>query len=1025
MTCFGINNEGELVFDFWHEDCDIVNNETVYNGQNSTLWVNFREAFPDKIKETYQNLRNNKLITYDKFIEYFIYNGSDMWSASVYNEDSEYKYISMLKSDNDASNLYQVRGTGEEHLKYFIENRLNYCDSKWYASDYADDYVALRVYTPTTWAGVEPNPSITVTPFSNMYAGVRYKANGTLLQQRAEKNVPVTFSPPSGTDLTYSEDFSDTESAIYGASQISSLGDLAPLYCGTLNVSKATKLIDLKIGDSTEGYVNEHLHSLSIGTNKLLKTINVCNCPKLTSELALSECPNIEEIYATGSGITGVALANSGFLKIMRLPATITSFVLKNQHYIEILSFEGYDSIETLWIENCPTIDEIGILSHCTNVKRVRLTNVDWAFDDTSFLYSLKERGLFGIDENNTNTTNAWIDGKCHITSLTGEEMAELNSLYPYLKITYDNLTTQLIFMSDDGETELCRQTINNGGDGVDPITNGTISTPTKTSTAQYSYTFAGWSKEIGGSVAATALSSVTADRYVYAVFTATVRTYTVTFYNGSTLLQTVNNVPYGGSASYTGSTPVKTGVDTPEDYEFTGWSPSPSNITGATSCYAQYKYTGYAYVGLVERTLSGEYVDSTITSIGDYAFYGCTDLTSVDCAEVTEVGESAFYNCDSLADVNLPKATTLGETSFSSCSGLNNINIPLVETINTSAFSSSSFDKIVCQSAKTVGYNAFAYNTSLQQADFYVVETMDSAAFSNCSKLSTLIIRSETMCSVEYNSSTELLRNTAIASGNGYIYVPSALVDTYKADDDWSTYADQIRAIEDYPEILYAVPSWEAVNYHIEQGDYATAYSIGDTIPLDLGDEGTVNMQIVAFDADDLADGSGKAHISFVAKESLKTNKRMNPAYISGTEGTGGIGGWEKSEMRTYLNDTILPLIPENVSSMIKPVTKYSDGYDTSDGAVDSSVTIDSVWIPSVREIYGGTNYETIGVDYTGLFVSNTNRIKNKIGSSSGYIWWTRTAYSKNSFRCVNTNGSMNAFGNDNTFGVVLCFCM
>ena len=53
-----------------------------------------------------------------------------------------------------------------------------------------------------------------------MYAGVKYRANGTLQQQRAEANVPVTFIAPAET-------FNDTETAIYGASEISSLGDLA------------------------------------------------------------------------------------------------------------------------------------------------------------------------------------------------------------------------------------------------------------------------------------------------------------------------------------------------------------------------------------------------------------------------------------------------------------------------------------------------------------------------------------------------------------------------------------------------------------------------------------------------------------------------------------------------------------------------------------------------------------------------------------------------------------------------------
>lgn len=50
-----------------------------------------------------------------------------------------------------------------------------------------------------------------------------------------------------------------------------------------------------------------------------------------------------------------------------------------------------------------------------------------------------------------------------------------------------------------------------------------------------------------------------------------------------------MSNVPYGGSATYTGSTPV----DETNGWEFSGWNPQPTNIQGNTSCYAQYNYTG------------------------------------------------------------------------------------------------------------------------------------------------------------------------------------------------------------------------------------------------------------------------------------------------------------------------------------------------------------------------------------------------------------------------------------------------
>lgn len=131
-----------------------------------------------------------------------------------------------------------------------------------------------------------------------------------------------------------------------------------------------------------------------------------------------------------------------------------------------------------------------------------------------------------------------------------------------------------------NGETQLGTSSVNYGS-------NATYSgaTPTKASTQQYEYYFLGWNTNPSATTAdADALANVTSDRTVHAIFAQTTRTYTVTFYNESTLLETVQNVPYGGTATYTGSTPTKT------NYTFTGWSPEPTNISGDTSCYAQFE---------------------------------------------------------------------------------------------------------------------------------------------------------------------------------------------------------------------------------------------------------------------------------------------------------------------------------------------------------------------------------------------------------------------------------------------------
>lgn len=560
------------MFDYYHEDCDQLNSANVYNGQTSTLWVNFREAYADEIQALYQTLRNSGKLTPEIVYDYFLENGAHKWSASIYNEDSVYKYISMLTSSNDATNLKQVRGSGESHLRYFVENRFKYCDSRWYASDYANDHATLRIYTPVTSSGavqtglaVAANANITITPSSDMYAGVRYKANGTLAQKRATKNTPVTFTAPS-------EVFNDTETAIYGASEISSLGDLAPLYCGSVDVSKATKLVNLKIGDSTSGYSNTNLTELSVGTNKLLKTIDVRNCPNLTAPLALSQCPNLEELYADGTSITGVELPSSGYLKKISLPGTLTNLTLRNQNSIESFICAGYSNLTTLCVEKCVNVPVSTIVSSAANLNRVRLLDVALQCDDTTLISHLMECG--GLDESGNNTDKSVVTGSLYLASVTPSMLAAIQAYYPDLTVTYGALEVEytVTFQDWDG-TVLDTQSVGTNGSAAEPVASGRIPTPTRSGNAQYTYTFKGWNG---------VYTNVTSNRTITAQYTQTVNTYTIRFLSEGNVLQS-NVLAYGASPAYSGTLPEKAG------YVFGGWSPEITSVTGSQDYVATF----------------------------------------------------------------------------------------------------------------------------------------------------------------------------------------------------------------------------------------------------------------------------------------------------------------------------------------------------------------------------------------------------------------------------------------------------
>ena len=82
--------------------------------------------------------------------------------------------------------------------------------------------------------------------------------------------------------------------------------------------------------------------------------------------------------------------------------------------------------------------------------------------------------------------------------------------------------------------------------------------------------------------------------------------------------------------------------------------------------------------------------IPNGVTSIGDYAFQGCSGLTSVTIPNsVTSIGNYAFSGCSGLTSVTIPNSvTSIGECAFARCSGLTSVTIGnSVESIGKSAF--------------------------------------------------------------------------------------------------------------------------------------------------------------------------------------------------------------------------------------------------------------------------------------------------------------------------------------------------
>lgn len=859
-TAIGINNEGVLVFDYDLEDTDQVGGANVFNGQTSVLWCNVRDAFGDEIKTMYKNLRSAGTFSYQTIKELFDEHQS-VWPEAIWNEDAFVKYLKsyLVQGENYLSML---QGSKESQRDWWLFNAFKYRDSKYHAGDALSNFITLRCYALG---------NITVTPYSHIWVTVKY--GSYTVTTRGKRNVEYTLVNPM-------DQMNDTEVYVYSADRVKSVGDLSGLQVGYANFSMALKLQNLKLGSNASDYENTNLKELYVGNNELLKTIDIQNCSALGTDqqksIDLSGCVSLESVLAEGTAISGVELPNGGHLKTLKLPDTITNFTILNQKNLETLTFEGLSALTTLRVENTPNVPLETIINGAANLNRVRLIGVEWdATSEVSLQTAFDKLGTcIGMDASGNNTAAAVVTGRVNVPSISSALLTEINEAFPELVVVANGEPQYLIRFLDYDNSVLYRQVVAEGGDAVNPVTAGYITAPTRTgtedsgyafrdfgtlptnvhsngavyavydttyrvqfmndstvydtqwivsgesattptpaptkaSTAQYTYTFSNWDKSY---------TNVTEPLTVNAVYTSTVRRYTVYFYNGSTLLQTVTDVPYGGSATYTGATPV----DKTNGYDFEGWSPSPTNITGNTSCYAQF--------------------------------------------------------------------------------------------------------------------------------------------------------------------------------ANPYQYAE----------------------IED---------TWAQIFAAIDNGTYKTKYHIGNYKPLDLGAEGVVNMQIVAIDKDVKADGTGTAPITWIGEKLLVTSRSMNPALAGDTGnrtiGTGTIGGWEESAMRSWLKSTIKPLIPSEVRSRIVEVSKATYIYNSDETATKNAITTDDVWIPSYREIFGSTSSESEGIYYSGVFNSSTMRTKMKVNGSSATSWWLRSANNTNYFRGVGSSGWANgggyAYNSDN---VALGFC-
>ena len=200
--------------------------------------------------------------------------------------------------------------------------------------------------------------------------------------------------------------------------------------------------------------------------------------------------------------------------------------------------------------------------------------------------------------------------------------------------------------------------------------------------------------------------------------------------------------------------------------------------------------------------------IEDGVTSIGDFAFFYCSSLTSIEIPSgVTSIGKNAFQYCSSLTSIEIPESViSIGNNTFEHCSSLTNITIPgSVTSIGNYAFyNCTGLTSItIPKSVTSIGNGMFKYCTGLTSITIpKSVTSIGSNVFGGCTVL------------------TEVLLENGSTLTSGQLGVDASKIATYWNEDNltWTLTADGTMTIsgkgamkEDYN--TYYSPAYDNEN--------------------------------------------------------------------------------------------------------------------------------------------------------------------------------------------------------------------
>lgn len=998
MTTLGIDNTGKLVLTYGKEDTDFyIDNEPssayIYRAAESTFFCRVRDLFDSELQTMFVDRESANAWSSNGLIVQWD-NAQNQFPEEVWRLDIQRKYLRTYQGvsiDNSIAGTANPRfltemmnGRKKYQRRMFERNQELYMATKYFGNKATQDQIMMRFNNPVG-AVVKQDFTLYLTPYSDMYIGVKF---GNVSPTNFRAKAGVRYTVPYGIDAESAD-----ITLIYGASFIQEIGDLSKCYVGDNDFSKASRLQRLTIGSNVDGYSNTYMTKITLGNNKLLEYLDLQNVSGLNSVVDLSECNNLTEFHGEGCGATGVIFAHGGKLKSAYLPS-VTSLTVKDLNYLQTFNVESFDNLRNLIVEGTPYLNTYDIVNRSKNLNVLRLIGINWnesyQIEDTSVLTRILS--LRGVGNDGYETSASVLSGSFHASIVKQKELEVFNKTWKDLVISFSTLIEQytVTFKNSNGEI-LEIQYVDKGGNAVDPTLRAENPLhPTIDSSVQYDYTFDSWD----GS-----LNSVFSDRVITAVYTKSLRRYTIKYVSKGTVLQSSTGL-YGENVPYKGEgVPTYTLEESGYVYHlFNKWDKS-GFIDGdkiVNAVFDRFEYTASAFEGKELSDLSPVEIyamnklNLTETIVSDKDPYTITIGNDVDYDDIDSellISKKTYFNGSNYIDTNIK---------------LFDEDRDFVLAIDYEFLSGNKANSVLAQCFQANGANGFklwySANNSFTGAKFTWGTMSDNVVKVNNREI--IVIRHKkgdnNLTIYKSNLDGEEVLSADLARTKSTVGNSTLVFGCAKADDGM------------YENHAIGNIYWSKLWY----------FDLGEETckSLAMWTHETIKMEACGFRKYYLSNNTSKrCSFSLLASHLLGRTKQWNTTNTND-------GGWAKSTLNKSLNTRLYNAIPSQIRQLLQQVIVYS-----SSGKMSSDLTQSDCYItiPSLIEVDPTNTSEPYNSEGTSVSYMSTNDSRKRAFDNGDFdSYWLRSPNSSyaNYIWRVDSDGQTQGITNaTNSLGVLI----